>query len=200
MAWKRRKLASSMDRAIEVMNWTHYALAPGLKSESGVDPVKIISSGRGSCWDYCCILNELLDREGYKVTWISMVAEGHPCGCGPRQRESHEVLEVEADGRLLVLDPTTNNCLPYGFLDLLREPALAQHKFLLDEDYRSRRFHLYDTQEWFSRVVWYKLRVGVLWKSIPVRRRRNPYSLERATPAAVLHSEDLTTRKPEISR
>lgn len=184
--WKRDGSARQLDRACEAMNWIYHHLAPNVSSESA-DPVAILA-GRGAfCRGYSIALGKLLEREGFRVRWITMCARDHVKGRGTLKVDSHEIVEAELDGQKMVLDPMTNRILPFSFEELVRSPTLATARPDVDERYRHREYHLYDSEYWFSRIFKYAVRStvkaplltalnkvgikcdGLRWKRVPRR-------------------------------
>ena len=157
-AWKRSSGApSGLDRPIEAMSWVYRNLRPEQSSE-GNDPIEIIKKGYAFCWGYAVVLGKLLQREGYSVKWLTMLAIDHPKGRGKEQIDSHEVVVVDLNGRQVILDAMANTCIPYSLEQLLEEPELARQKANPDSRYRERHYELYDTKEWYGRIFKYALR------------------------------------------
>jgi SAM-dependent methyltransferase len=174
-AWKRLKPNSLVEHALEMMDWVYHAIEPSVLLLSSLNPCELIVHGRGSCLTYTVILGRFLQRQGYKVTWVTMIADGHPRGHGARQRDSHEVLAVEMDGREVILDPMANTYHPHSLRDLLCKPDLAVGKAMPDERYVARNFHLYDTAEWYGRVTKYQRRRDIAKSAYLTWWHRNPY-------------------------
>jgi O-antigen/teichoic acid export membrane protein/SAM-dependent methyltransferase len=173
-AWKRHQPATTLDRAREAMDWLYRRLAPG-EGASAMEPEPILAGGRALCIGYVIALGELLRREGMDVSWLTMLAEDHPRGRGPRAEDSHEVVVLRADGAEVLLDPTTNTCIPYSLEAVMRVPSLAAPKTAADSRYRERDYHLYDTAFWYSRIARYAIRRDhreppVHWVNNPHRR------------------------------
>lgn len=165
-AWKNRTSVDRLSRALAAMNWVHRRLRPDTGQEKN-DAVGILAGGHAFCWGYVVALGALLRREGYKVRWISMIASNHPRGRGPKMMDSHEILEVDIDGRPYVFDPMTNAQYPHSFMDLLKDPSKATGTDRPDERYAERGYHLYDTAFWYERVVKYTVRrdpAGRIWQ------------------------------------
>jgi hypothetical protein len=173
-AWKRERPFSELCRAMEAMSWVYGSVRPGTPGTAGVDPLGIIAGGTGLCIDYCIALGMLLKNEGYDVQWVTMAAHDHPHGRGPERRDTHEVLEATFDGKTVTLDPMANTCHPHRVEELLRDPGLARAKASPDERYLARNYELYDTAEWYRRVVQYKLRREIVVPEAIVPWRRNP--------------------------
>ena len=148
---------TGLNCALEAMGWVYRRLDPTRSSE-GHDPLRILKGGHAWCWGYAIVLGKLLAREGFRVRWLTMIAHEHPQGRGAERSDSHEVLSVELDGREVLLDPTSNTCLPHGFEAVLARPELARPPERPDDRWRERRYHLYSTDEWYRRVVRYALR------------------------------------------
>lgn len=172
-AWKRSQPATELERALEAMGWVYRRLSPE-KSSTGNDPIRILSEGVAYCWGYVVVLGKLLQREGYRVQWATMLAKDHPRGKGEERVDSHEVLLVEADGKEVILDPMADTCIPYPLQEVLRVPDLAREKKDPDTRYRERGYHLYDTRAWYGRVFKYAIRSDVdrriLWWSKRLRK------------------------------
>jgi O-antigen/teichoic acid export membrane protein/SAM-dependent methyltransferase len=156
-AWKREWPTATLDRARQAMDWLYQRLAPD-DGASVMEPEAILASGRALCIGYVIALGELLKREGMDVSWLTMLAEDHPRGRGPRAEDSHEVVLLKADDAEVILDPTTNARIPHPLEDVLREPALAAARPDADSRYRERDYQLYDTAIWYSRVTRYAIR------------------------------------------
>jgi ubiquinone/menaquinone biosynthesis C-methylase UbiE len=156
-AWKRKKEASREERAIEMMDWVYRNLSPD-KSQESNDPVEILSGGYAFCWGYAVVLGKLLEREGFEVNWVTMLARGHPKGRGKDKVDSHEVVTVQIDGTEKILDPMANTVIPYPLADVLSQPELAEEKKEQDSRYKERGYCLYDTSYWYSRVFRYAIR------------------------------------------
>jgi hypothetical protein len=92
--------------------------------------------------------------------------------------DSHEVLEVRADGRPVILDPMCETVIPFSLAELLAEPGRAAPKPDPDERYLQREYELYDTAEWYARVRRVALRRSP-------RARIYPWSWRRVRPAEV---------------
>ncbi|HEY5039814.1 MAG TPA: hypothetical protein VIJ93_12150, partial [bacterium] len=162
-------------RAMEWMDWVYRSLNPERSSES-IDPNEILAGGYAFCLGYAIVLGKKLQKEGYPVRWLSMIAQKHPRGRGLQQEDSHEVLLVTIDGREIILDPMANTCIPHSLKEVLEKPELAVAKAAPDARYNERRYELYDTSFWYSRVDRYAIRRGL---GKPFRWRPNPYSITR---------------------
>jgi hypothetical protein len=81
------------------------------------------------------------------------------------------VVEIEADGRRVVLDAMANVCLPHPLRDLLARPTLADTERSQDERYRERGYELYATSFWYERVARYRSSSRYRHR-LPVWRRR----------------------------
>ncbi|PIQ97623.1 MAG: hypothetical protein COV67_03245 [Nitrospinae bacterium CG11_big_fil_rev_8_21_14_0_20_56_8] len=157
-AWKSMDGGFFLARALDAMQWTYNRLDPAQPTE-GSDPVRIISGGHAWCWGYAVVLGTILQREGYPVQWITMVAQNHPRGRGPLLEDSHEVIQIGfPGGRPAILDPTCNIHFPCGIEDLLRAPVLANIPRMEDLRYKQRRYDLYSTSSWYGRVKEYAAR------------------------------------------
>ncbi len=175
-AWKRAARCSQLDRIDELCRFTYDALTPERPVVSH-DPAVILAQGTGWCLDYAVVLGEALRREGFRVRWVSMLAEGHPRGRGERKIDTHEVIELElSDGSLSVVDPMANVRFPSSLAELLRNPTLADIDRVRDERYQSRGYDLYATSFWYSRVRKVDLRLSPRDppRLLPVRRVTHP--------------------------
>ncbi|MBI4473810.1 MAG: methyltransferase domain-containing protein [Acidobacteria bacterium] len=159
-AWKRRRPASMLDRALEAMAWVYDNLSPDKPAESH-DPIGILAGGYAFCIGYTIVLGKMLEREGIDVRWVTMMAKDHPRGRGTEQIDSHEVLEVTIDGSMHILDPMANAHFPHSLVDLLEKPGLATGKIDPDARYRERCYNLYATDFWYRRVFKYAFRENV---------------------------------------
>ena len=149
-AWKRD--FDARQRVRELTAWCYQALDP-TRAQFSNDPVEILAGGHAWCWGYIVVLGDALRREGFRPRWVTMVAEGHPLGLGPEQRDSHEVLEVSVeDGSHLVCDPMVGIVFDASLQQLLADPSLADVERPEDERYRERHYGLYSTSEWYARV------------------------------------------------
>jgi SAM-dependent methyltransferase len=159
-AWKRATDMGPLNRVTELTRWAYGSLDPA-QAQTSNDPVEILAGGFAWCWGYVVVLGEALSREGFDLRWVTMVAEGHPLGVGPTQRDSHEVLEVAlGNGRRVVCDPMVGIVFESSLAQLLSDPSLADTSPAQDDRYRSRNYALYSTSAWY-RVV----------RSVAVRRR-----------------------------
>jgi trans-aconitate methyltransferase len=157
-AWKRTTPADAITRAREVMAWIYRTLEPEPIPISIQDPRQIVRLGRGSCASLAIVLGSVLRAEGLDVSWLTMKAENHPLGHGRGKIDSHEVILLRANGREVILDPTSNTLIPHAFAEVLAKPRLAAPKQNPDERYLVRRYAQYSTSEWYRRVVEYCLR------------------------------------------
>jgi len=148
-AW--REPPSRRERVEELTRWAYATLDPEQPQPSD-DPSEILAAGHAWCWGYVLVLGEALRREGFQVRWASMIAHDHPRGLGAERRESHEVLEVELDGRAVVCDPMAGRVFDGSVADLVRDPERAAGD-RDDERWRARSYALYASPEWYSRVV-----------------------------------------------
>jgi SAM-dependent methyltransferase len=151
-AWKRDHPVDQRSRVRELTTWAYQALEP-TQAQASNDPVEILAGGHAWCWGYVVVLGDALLREGFRPRWVTMVAEGHPLGLGPEQRDSHEVLEVSLDdGSHIVCDPMVGIVFDASLQQLLADPSLADTERPEDERYRERNYALYSTSEWYRRV------------------------------------------------
>jgi SAM-dependent methyltransferase len=153
-AWKRAGHVTEEQRAVEAMDWVYTHLDPSA-SHAGSDAASIFAGGTAFCTGYAIALGELLEREGIRVRWATMIAEAHPRGRGPDQRETHEVIEAILDNCPMVLDPMTNSLIRSSLSELFVNPLLAPPKLARDNRYLERDYHLYDTAFWYERVTRY---------------------------------------------
>jgi O-antigen/teichoic acid export membrane protein/trans-aconitate methyltransferase len=156
-AWKLNDSAGVLERARDAMAWIYGRLDPS-RASSSEEPLPILREGYAQCIGYVIVLGELLKREGHDVRWVTMIAENHPRGRGPRQEDSHEVVLLKTDAGEVLLDPTTNGMIPRSLEDVLRQPELAAPRPHPDARYRERGYELYDTAFWYSRVARYAMR------------------------------------------
>ncbi|MDE3058748.1 MAG: methyltransferase domain-containing protein [Bacteroidota bacterium] len=168
-AWKHPKNYTKLDRAIEAMNWVYHHLNPE-RSSNGRDAVKILAGGFAFCLGYTIALGELLQREGFNVKWITMLAKDIPNGRGKDKTDSHEVIEAEVGEKKFILDPMANTLIPLSLEEILKNPSFAKPKENPDERYVKRNYQMYDTAFWYSRVFRYVKRKKpgkkpALWKS-----------------------------------
>lgn len=150
------------------MDWIYRRIEPTCSNVS-IDPRQIIKDGHAFCMGYTVALGGLLQREGYDLRWITMIAENHPRGRGPKQEETHETLEVSVDGRKVVLDPMSDTLFRHSLDDLLANPALADPCSFVDARGTERGYNLYNTSFWYERVVKFarrkKLRARVWYRT-----------------------------------
>jgi SAM-dependent methyltransferase len=152
-AWKRERPATAPERAVELTSTVHRALDPSRPQASDTDPIAILADGHAWCWGYCLVLGEALRREGFEIRWVTMVAEGHPRGAGPRATDSHEVVELRVgDDHWTTLDPMANVVFDAPVAELVRDPGLADVPRTRDERYVTRGYDLYSTAAWYSLV------------------------------------------------
>lgn len=144
---------SEAERAESLTRWAYESLSPERMHRSS-EPVEILSGGDAWCWGYVLVLGEALQREGYDVRWVTMVAEGHPRGRGRSRTDTHEVIEVAfVDGSLRVLDPMTGVVFDASAEDLIRHPERANTDRPRDPRYRERDYDLYATSRWYELVT-----------------------------------------------
>lgn len=159
-AWKVAENEDRLQRALRAMDWLYRRIEPTAPHLSE-DPRQIITDAHGFCIAYSVALGRLLRREGYDVTWTTMLAVGHERGQGPRWEDTHEVVELKIDGEDFVLDPMSNTCFPHSLEALLRTPELADQTACRDERCKSRGYQLYNTSYWFQRVTEFTRRSGL---------------------------------------
>jgi SAM-dependent methyltransferase len=174
-AWKRPRPASRLERAVEAMDWVYRRLKPERPSE-GNDPIEILKGGHAFCWGYAVVLGKLLEREGMRPRWLTMLAENHPQGRGARCIDSHEVVLLDAEPGEVILDPMSNTVIPHPLVEVLREPSLAKEPEVPDERYVAREYRLYSTELWYRRVVRYAIRDDVNRRIWRWRRNRHAAS------------------------
>ncbi len=159
-AWKRHQEVGELERALEAMDWVYRNVSPERSSHSS-DPIQILSEGYAFCWGYVVVLGKLLEREGFSGKWVTMLAKDVPGGRGKEKVDSHEVLIMEIDGKEIILDPMAHTFIPYSLSEVLRHPDLAKDKDNPDARYITRRYSMYDTEFWYSRVFKYAVRLHV---------------------------------------
>lgn len=154
--WKRPPRDEG-DRARMIADWLYRHVQPG---EGGpLDPKAVLTEGVALCEGYTLAARELFEREGLRVRWITMVAEDVPWQ-NRRVTDSHEVLEVEVDGRVRVVDPTANLWYDASFADLLRDPERATVPAQFDDRATKRGYELYTGPNWFGNVKRVAVRSG----------------------------------------
>lgn len=167
-AWKLDGGDDPLKRALRAMDWVYHHVSP-CQPNLSLDPAKIISDGYAYCIGYAIALGGLLKREGYSVTWVTMLADGHPRGSGPRRTDSHQVIEVNIKGQRYILDPMANTCIPHSLDQLLLKPQLADDYANRDDRCKERGYDLYNTSFWYERVARFAIRRNtripiMLWK------------------------------------
>lgn len=161
VGWKRSTPTTQWTRAEEIATWAYRRLDPERTQESD-DAVEILRGGYAWCAGYNVVTGTILERAGYDITWVSMIAEGHPRGRGDAMTDSHEILEVRApNGEIRVLDPMANVWYPQSLSELLRHPELADFDRVRDERYQARGYDLYATSQWFRLVKRVSMRPAV---------------------------------------
>jgi hypothetical protein len=153
-SWPKPSVPSSGPRCDEV---GVRRLDPSRGSEIE-EPGRILRGGYAQCIGYVIVLGELLKREGHDVRWVTMIADNHPRGRGPRLEDSHEVLLLRTGETEVLLDPTADTVIPHPLDEVLRHPSLALAKEHPDRRYQERGYNLYDTAFWYSRVARYAVR------------------------------------------
>jgi hypothetical protein len=156
-AWKRTRPATRLERAVEAMDWVYRALSPERPSH-GNDAVEILRGGHAYCWGYAVVLGRLLEREGMKPRWLTMVARDHPKGRGADRTDSHEVLLLDVESGEAILDPMSNTVISHPLVAVLRDPSLAGEPTSHDTRYVEREYRLYSTKFWYERVTRYAIR------------------------------------------
>lgn len=156
-AWKKNRPFSRRERALEAMDWVYRNLAPE-KSNEAIDPCDLLQAGYAFCMGYAIVLGDLLKREGYSLSWLTLFAQDHPRGRGRKGIESHEVLLLQIEGKEMIFDPMANTLIPHSLREILQNPHLAVNKSHPDRRYCERSYHLYDTSFWYSRVFQYAIR------------------------------------------
>ncbi len=151
LAWKRPKPAGPEERAREIMGWVYRRLDPS-ESQASNDWREILAGGRAFCMGYAIVLGEILEREGFPVKWVTMVAAGHPRGKGKDCEDTHEVLSVAVDGREVTMDPMANAWFPSPPEALIADPRLAVPEAMPDDRWRARGYDLYAAPFWYERV------------------------------------------------
>lgn len=198
-AWKRDQPATDADRLEELVRFTYLQLEP-THGTTSTDAVEIIAGGAAWCSGYTVALGEALEREGYGVEWVSMIAEGHPRGRGASGVETHEVLEVTLDhGVTNVVDPMAGVRFPCSLRRLLADPTVADVERPRDARYRERDYDLYATSRWYRRVVRVCLRRAPhdLFAYVPVDRYlRAPRGRQRVRGRRILPRGGHANRGP----
>jgi ubiquinone/menaquinone biosynthesis C-methylase UbiE len=151
-AWKIPDGENQIERARRAMAWLYRRVEP-LKPNLSESAVQIISDKYGYCIAYSVALGQMLKREGYDVTWVTMKAENHERGSGPKKLDAHEVIEVKADGQTYVLDPMANTCFASSIDNLIATPVLANSSANRDERCQTRGYQFYNTAYWYERVA-----------------------------------------------
>ncbi|HEV2975267.1 MAG TPA: methyltransferase domain-containing protein [Solirubrobacteraceae bacterium] len=99
------------------------------------------------------LLGEALAREGFAPRWVTMLAQEHPHGHGPRQECSREVIELTLpDRQIHVLDPLADVRFPCA-LHALLEDALLADGLARGDGALAPEHELYATSFWYRRVV-----------------------------------------------
>ena len=166
-AWKLTD--DTWSRPEKAMRWLYDRLKP-IKQNLSEDATKIIADGYGYCIAYAVAFGQILKREGYDVTWVTMRAEGHERGRGDCKIDTHEVLEVKIKGENRIFDPMANTCHPFGLDTLMAVPDLANKCAYSDARCIERSYHLYNTAYWYRRVVAISRRRNIHWPSIIWRK------------------------------
>ncbi|HUG92746.1 MAG TPA: methyltransferase domain-containing protein, partial [Planctomycetaceae bacterium] len=172
--WKRAAPISPLERACEIMDWLYRVVEPGEIPEGHHAPHDIIRLGRGLCMAYAVVLGSMLQAEGFDAEWLTMVAEDHPRGRGPRRLDSHEVIVLHSAAGDALLDPMANLVIPHSLEAVLADPGLAPPPPGPDERFRSRGYELYTTREWYSRVTEFWLRTKLTDRIRKQRVRPSP--------------------------
>lgn len=169
-AWKVAPGDDRLARALRAMDWVYRQIEP-TQANLSEKAEEILADGYGWCISYAVTLGQLLKREGYDITWITMRAKDHERGSGPDKRDAHEVLEIVIDGERHVLDPMANTHFPCSLAALLANPSLATRHAWADERGRERGYDLYNTAYWYERTVDYSRRSNIhrpslRWKKV----------------------------------
>jgi SAM-dependent methyltransferase len=156
-AWKReqadRAPGPSTAHLVRVMAWLYKHVQPADPPEAEIEPFRVLSARKALCLGYALTLGELLERDGWQVEYVTLLARDHERGRGKDRIDSHELLQVrERGGAAVVLDPMANTLLACDLLELLRNPSLAKAKQDPDARYRERRYDLYDTSYFYERA------------------------------------------------
>jgi SAM-dependent methyltransferase len=177
--WAMRDGYSASARARHAMDWLYRHLSPEI-SHPGWRVKEILTDGHAFCAGYAAALGQILMHAGYSVRWLSMEAQGHHRGRGPKAVEHHEVISACIDGSWVILDPMANTLIPDCLEAILARPALAPVKSTPDERYVRRGYRYYDTQYWYSRVVRFSYRSSL--RTPPLFWKKNKwYSGERTS-------------------
>jgi hypothetical protein len=144
---------SPRERLRRVMSWLYDHVRPADGPAAETQPRRVLEERRALCLGYASTLGAILEREGFAVAYVTLLARDHERGRPPHRTDSHEVLEVrEPGGARVVLDPTANHLVPAGLLDLLRDPSLASPRGAPDARWQARRYDLYSTAYFYLRV------------------------------------------------
>jgi hypothetical protein len=135
-----------------VMDWLYAAVEPADDPSVGIDPRRVLTARRALCLGYVSALGAILERDGFDPQYVTLLASRHERGRGPESIDSHEVLLVPGPPGPVLLDPMANVIIPFGLLDVLRDPTLAKGRSDPDERYRTRRYDLYATSYLYDRT------------------------------------------------
>jgi ubiquinone/menaquinone biosynthesis C-methylase UbiE len=149
--------SSALGQVSRLVEWVYGHLDPA-RTHSGESAAEILRNGYAWCWGYARVLQDLLSQHGYPADIVSMTATDHERGRGTERVETHEAVLADVGGRQVVLDAMANTVIPHSLLNVLADPHLAIAKNHADDRYLTRRYHLYDTGYWYSRVVKYTVR------------------------------------------
>ena len=139
-------------RLRRLVSWLYERLDPS-QSHVGTDPRTVLSHGTAWCAGYALVLTELARQHGYRASQVTMQATHHERGLGSEGLETHEVVVVRTGATEYVADAMANRVFEHPLVELLRRPELATRRDDADARYASRRYDLYDTEYWYSRVV-----------------------------------------------
>jgi hypothetical protein len=136
-----------------VMSWLYEHVRPADGPTAETEPRRVLEEGQALCLGYASTLGAILERAGFEVAYVTLLARDHELGRLPYRTDSHEVLEVrEPGGAKVVLDPTANNLLPAALIELLRNPSLARPAAAPDARWLERRYDLYSTAYFYERA------------------------------------------------
>jgi hypothetical protein len=150
-AWRRAQAVDQEVRVREVVGFLYARLDP-YKEVKELDPERIVAAGGALCEGYAIAAREMLQREGFETRWITMIARDIPHTNGPIDQDSHEVVEVNIDGRWRLVDPTADVVYDGSLAELLADPERAKLDREPDERFKRRRYRTFVSPDWYSRV------------------------------------------------
>ncbi len=144
----------SINEVKEIMNYIYSEIEPK-NCNNGGRIERILLQGGTLCYGYALLLYSILKQYGYFVIRITLVAKNMPKGRGKRKIDSHEVVELELEGKKYVLDATTNRIIPYGLKYILKNPNIIKERKDKDERYMNRQYFTYDSPSFYKNVIYY---------------------------------------------